>query len=297
MAEADGEIEVAIEDTPAVSLDPDEPVQVVKAEEEPKVIEPEEGLEILKGKLEQAQAERQQERAARLQAEAEVSQAKTEVQDTNAQLVTNVIDSLKQANDILQDKSADAMANGDFGEAAKIQREMLKNEAKLATLETGLEHLKTTPKPEVRPSDPVEQLAAKLTPKSAAWVRQHPECATDQRLYQRMVAAHNLALTDGIPAETPEYFAHVERTMGFGSNDSPEPTTTAAQPTQRRQSPPAAAPVTRGSGGGGSSPTSVRLSSDQREMAHMNFPDLSPREAEQAYARHMISLQREGRLN
>lgn len=60
------------------------------------------------------------------------------------------------------------------------------------------------------PADPVEAVAAGMTPQSAAWIRAHPDCITDPKKNARMMAAHNLAIADDIAVDTPEYFERIE---------------------------------------------------------------------------------------
>jgi hypothetical protein len=60
------------------------------------------------------------------------------------------------------------------------------------------------------PADPVEAVAANLSPKSAAWIRAHPECITDPKANARMMAAHNLALADDVAVDSAEYFERIE---------------------------------------------------------------------------------------
>jgi hypothetical protein len=61
-----------------------------------------------------------------------------------------------------------------------------------------------------QPADPVEAVAASLSPKSAAWIRAHPECVTDPKANARMMAAHNLAIADDVALDSEEYFERIE---------------------------------------------------------------------------------------
>lgn len=279
---------------------PDPLIETTVDDKTKKVVEPDEGIETLKAQLAAEKERGDQAEAARRAAEAEASRhaqeaakAKTEKQDGELQLVENAIGSIKAEQDILTDKYADALAAQDYVEAAKIQRKLSGNEAKLLTLENGLESLKTAPKPQPREvaADPVETLAGQLTPKSASWVRSHPEYARDQRLYQRMIAAHNLAVTDGLEPESDGYFAAIEQTLGIGRQAADETgdsaLSAAAQPAQRRSAPPAA-PVGRG---GGASPSRVTLTAQEVEMAEMMGM------TREEYARNKVALQKEGRLH
>jgi hypothetical protein len=131
-------------------------------------------------------------------------------------------------------------------------------------------------------------------------VRAHPEFITDPRKNRRLLDAHDDAMDAGLTADTPEYIRFVENQVLSGSQSR---TVERREPVaeQPRRSAPPPAPVSRGNGGGASNPTRVILTREQRETAHENFPDEmredpSGRKAEQAYAKNMLILQREGRM-
>jgi hypothetical protein len=285
-----------------VEDDANDEIEVVEVENPPKnaskeQIEPQEGIQELKMKLEQ-------ERAARIEAEKQAraahnfaAEAKNEVQDTNLQLVRNAIDTVKRNNDILKYNYSEAMSVGDYTKAAEIQETMGMNSAKLMELERGRSHMENAPKvvaPEpMRRSDPVEELASQLSPRSADWVRRNPQCVTDPRMYQKMVAAHNIAVADGYTPDSDDYFGQIEDTLKISkrvnTDYDDDPTSGAAKVTQRRSAPPAA-PVSRGGGGTGSRPNEVRLTRDEIETAR----DLGMTEKE--YARNKMLLKKEGRM-
>jgi hypothetical protein len=277
-------------------------IEVVKAEEEPekvetKVLEPEDGLEKLKADLERERSGRLEAERRAKEAAQDAYKAKNEVQDSNLHLVTNAIETVKQNADVLKSNYREAMAMGDFDRAAEVQHAMATNAAKLLQLEQGKQAMESQPKqaaPEqYRPSDPVEALASQLSPRSADWVRRNPQCVTDPRLYQKMVAAHNLAVADGYAPDTDDYFEQIESTMKINRREAPvqdDAMAEAAKPVQRRSSPPAA-PVTRSGNGTGSNPNRVRLSSQEREMAQMMGM------TDQEYAKNKLQLQKEGKLN
>jgi hypothetical protein len=298
MANESEQIEIELDDVEKASkANEKDDIEVVKAEETPATNEivGEEGIEELKRRLE---AERQlrldAEKRAREYAQRETS-ARNEIQDSNLTLVTNAIETVKQNNSILKSNYREAMSVGDFDRAAEIQEALSSNAAKLLQLEQGKQALESMPKQQPQlPADPVEALAAQLSPRSAAWLRRNPECATDQRLFQKMLAAHNLAMADGIEPDSDDYFEFVENTINIRKSApkrvdpvaDEDPTAAAAKPTQRRTSPPAA-PVTRG----GERSNVVRLTSQEREIAQMM--GMSDKE----YATHKLALQKEGKLN
>jgi hypothetical protein len=284
--------------------DKNDDIEIIKADAEPKsvektVLKPEDGLENLKKQLEDERTARANaERHAREASEAEVK-ARTEVHGSQLDLITNAIASLTQASDTLESKYAEALAAQDHGAAAKVQREMATNAARLMTLEDGKQRLEKAPKPTIRPpSDAVDEFASRLSPKSADWVRAHPEYVRDQKKNRMMLAAHGLAMDRGHQADSDSYFQDIERTLDIAQPDSIteieiDPMKDAAKPVRRAA--PAAAPVTRSGNGAGSRPNVVTLSAMEVEMAHMNFPD--SKNPEQDYARAKMALKKEGRLN
>lgn len=288
-------IEIELSEGDGVTID-QEPIVVEKAEEKPQEDPIDTGLEALKEQLER-------ERQGRIEAERRANeaaqnayQAMNEAQDSNLHLVTNAIETVNQTNSILKSNYRDAMAAGDYDTAAEIQAEMSSNAARLLQLEQGKQALESAPRNEApRPyvADPVEALASQLSPRSADWVRRHPEYATDQRLYNKMLAAHNLAVADGISPDTEDYFSSIEDTLRIRNSrrdDYDDASSAAAKPVQRRSSPPAA-PVSRSGNAGGSAPNRVRLTSEEREMASMM--GMTPEE----YGRNKLALQKEGKLN
>jgi hypothetical protein len=298
MANESDQIEIELDDADkkAKTTEKDD-IKVEKAEEAPEKdeIAAADGVEELKKRLEEERRLRvEAEKRAREYAERETS-ARNEVQDSNLTLVTNAIETVKQNNSILKANYKEAMSIGDFDKAAEIQEALSSNSAKLLQLEQGKQALENMPKHQSQmPSDPVEALASQLSPRSADWIRRNPQCATDQRLFQKMLAAHNLAMADGIVPDSDEYFEFVESTINI-KQAAPrkveqvadeDPTAAAAKPTQRRTSPPAA-PVTRG----GERSNVVRLTAQEREMAQMMGM------TDKEYATHKLALQKEGKLN
>jgi len=276
---------------------PAEDIIVEKSEEKPAEADPVDNtLETLKEQLENERKARQEAQRRASEAEYSAYEAKGEVQDTSLHLVSNAIDTVIQNNNILKANYRDAMAMGDFDTAADIQSEMSSNAAKLLQLEQGKQALENQPRqpaPTPYVADPVEALASQLSPRSADWVRRNPEYATDPRLYQKMLAAHNLAMADDIPADSDDYFDAIEDTLRIRRQDNSgdyDAMADAEKPTQRRSAPPAA-PVSRSGGGGGSKPNRVTLTAAEREMASMM--GMTPEE----YGRNKLTLQKEGKLN
>lgn len=240
----------------------------------------------------------ERERAARLEADrraqaaiAEVSSARNDVEDSNLRLIETAIDTVERDNGILKAEYQRALATQDFSRAAEITEAMQQNTVKLQQLQNGRDALKSKPReviPAPRSADPVEVFASQLTPQSADWVRAHPEYVRDQRLNRRMIAAHELAVTEGIQPDTPEYFETIERTLGIRKRQQAgNPDDTAAKVVRQRDSAPAAAPVSRETG---TRSNVVRLTPAEREIAELS--GLTPEQ----YAKQKLALQREGKI-
>ena len=275
---------------------PAEDIIVEKSEEKTPADPVEDTLEALKKQLEEERKGRQEAMRRASEAEQSAYAAQGEVQDTSLHLVSNAIDTVRQNNNILKSNYREAMAMQDFDSAADIQAEMSANAARLLQLEQGKQALENQPRqpaPKPYQADPVEALASQLSPRSAEWVRRNPQYATDPRLYQKMIAAHNLAMADDIPADSDDYFDAIEDTLRMRRQDNSrdyDAMADAAKPTQRRSAPPAA-PVSRSGGGGGSKPDRVTLSAAEREMASMMGMTIDE------YGRNKLILQKEGKLN
>lgn len=289
---AEDRLELDLGDDPK----PAEDIIVEKSEEKTPADPVEDTLEALKKQLEEERKGRQEAMRRASEAEQSAYAAQGEVQDTSLHLVSNAIDTVRQNNNILKSNYREAMSAGDFDTAADIQAEMSANAARLLQLEQGKQALENQPRqpaPKPYQADPVEALASQLSPRSADWVRRNPQYATDPRLYQKMIAAHNLAMADDIPADSDDYFDAIEDTLRMRRQDNSrdyDAMADAAKPTQRRSAPPAA-PVSRSGGGGGSKPNRVTLSAAEREMASMM--GMTPEE----YGRNKLTLQKEGKLN
>src|SRR5580693_1770191 len=146
-AAAEGAPEIEVEKTAA------EPPKTEKP-----VVSPEEGLEKLKKQLEDERAGRMAAEQRANEASAAEAKARGDVQTSQLDLVKGAIERLTESNDTLEGAYADALAAQDFKAAAKAQRQMADNSAKLAQLEAGKKALEAAPKPVPRaPVDSVEQ--------------------------------------------------------------------------------------------------------------------------------------------
>lgn len=312
-------VEIPAEESVEVSLN-DEP----KAEKREVVVESanndiderEQQLIEIKRQYEEQKRRAEAERNARQQAEQyayEQSQkaqyAQYDAEGNRLQTYINAIEATEQAASNAERAYADAMASGDYAAAGRAQRAMASAEAHLLRLqneksqaEQYIESLRTegrvqapprqTFEPQQSPQDPVEAMAARLTPKSAAWLRQHPDAASK---VEKLTAAHAAAVQlEGLEVESPEYFRYVEERLGISQPASP-----AAKPAKKAM---ASAPVqssssmssSRSSGGNGST---MILSPAEVEQAVLNEPELPRDKALEVYARNKAALIREGKLS
>jgi hypothetical protein len=296
MSEKDDQMEIEIEVTEERPKDNDlivEPVEKAPKQAKRAEIDPDRAIDELNRRLEQEREARMRaEHQARLAA-AQAERAQSEVQDTNYHLVESAIETLKREKQLVKQQLAEAHAHQDFDRVAELQDELAKHNADLSDLNRGKKAMKSEGRSQENtiPSQPVappqgaliDQIAASVTPRSAAWLNANRDQLNDDRMIKKMFRAHEDAVDDGISPDSDEYFQYIEGRLNLsGGSEAPAPA--------RRSAPPAA-PVSRGSNGMGSRPNVVRLTSEQREMAQMMGM------TDQEYARNLLALQKEGKIN
>jgi hypothetical protein len=298
--EADEEVKVEITET-------DSPVEVVVNEDDKpnqEEVTPDEGIESLRKRLEDEKKARQEAERRAYEAQNEAQRAKKDVQESDYQTILSAIDATKRNSDLIKRAWAEAMQSGDFLKAADLQEVQSLNSSKLQVLENGKSAIEAKRSQPEQPAanDPVEAFASQLTPRSADWVRAHPEVVRDQRLYTAMVSAHNLAMTQGYVPDTDAYFHAVENFMGMRPKTQTVPTyrpdpveepamSAAAKPVQKRSEAPVIAPTSRVASNSSGKPSVVRLNAEQKEAAEimgMSYED---------YAKNMLTLRKEGKMN
>ncbi len=267
--------------------------QVVMAEErkdDPEAVRRgnEESVDDLKKRLDEANRRAADATARAAQAEGTVHQARTAIHKNQIETINDAIESTGREKDLVKTRLIEAQNAQDWALAADLQEQFTTMTADIANLKAKKIDVETRPPPAepqtVQRTDPVESLAHYMdtngAPRAAAWVRAHPEYARDQNKYRRMLAAHNMVMTDeNAPAdESDEYFRRVEAQLGI----TPAGTTTngsgahsdAAQATGGRQvgAAPPAAPPSRSGNGSSSTRTGrfVTLTADEAEIARNN---------------------------
>lgn len=273
-------------------------IKVEVAESEPVEAGPSDAdlaLKHLKEQLEAANRARVEAEYRAQQSDRQAQKADMNTQQANLYTISSAIDAQKREVEIQKATLAAALSNGDHQQAAEIQYAMSETSSRLQQLQLGKEALekeiKNPPQKQYQaPVDPVEQFASQLSPRSAAWVRAHPQCVTDPRLQQKMIAAHNIAVADGIPADSDDYFQFVEDTLKISpkrQEAQESAMSDASAPVQRRTAPPAT-PVSRS--GTGTGRQTARLTKEEAEMAKMMGQ--TPEE----YAKHKLELIAAGRI-
>lgn len=308
--EAQQSVEVSFDDEPKAEKRAERQAEAPRATEE--VDDREQQLIEIKRQYEEQKRRAEAERNARQQAEAyayeqaqKAQYAQYDAEGNRLQTYINAIEATEQAASNAERAYADAMASGDYAAAGRAQRAMASAEAHLLRLqneksqaEQYIESLRTEGRVQAPPrqtfdpaphdQDPVEMMAARLTPKSAAWLRAHPEAANN---VSKLTAAHSSAVEfEGLKPETPEYFRYVEEKLGITPPQKAAPKKVmASAPVQSSSS-----MSSSRSGGNGST---MVLSPAEVEQAVLNEPDLPREKALEVYARSKAALIREGKLS
>lgn len=308
----ENEIEVPIAD--------ENPVEVVlEGEKQPEqtVDEREAALKEMKAQLEEVNRRHEQEKIARMRAEQyAMEQAKAaqytqaDLHQSNLQVVTSGIENMQQTIAQAKRAIADATAAGDYNAVAEANEVLAWAHTQLNELNSGkrnierhLQSIQTNegrvadqqsqyappPPPPATPEQQFEAVLSRLTPKSAAWLREHPGAAEN---LNKLSAAHQAATElRGIKPETPEYFSFIESELGIGGNRS-----SGRKPAMASAPVSSSAPMeSRSSGYNGGS--SMILSAAEVEQALLNEPELSRDKAIEMYARSKAQLIREGKLS
>ncbi len=297
-AENAAEIETVAE----VSESPEAEIETSASEVEKPEMSPEDGIQQLKRQLaHEQQARAEAERQAR-QANSQVRKAYGEVEDTNYQLVVSAIDTVRGRAEALKAAYRDAMSVGDYDKVAELQEAMSINAVQHSELEKGRSAMESRLRqaqaeaqaPQVRQSaDPVDELAASVSARSANWLRRNREALQNERTVKKMFRAHEDAVDEGIEPDSDAYFVFVEQRLGIGRAAEPQdsPLSSAATAsTPRRSSPPASAPVTRSGNGAGNRTGTATLTNEEKETAR------SWGWSEKEYADNKIALKKEGRI-
>jgi hypothetical protein len=292
---ADKQIELELEPTEEEIVIVEEPEKDEEVAAEPQ-LSVEDGINELKFKLEEERKAREAAERRAKEATEMAALAKNETADTHLRLYETAIDTVKRNTEIMKANLRDAMAIGDYDTVSQIQSDMIKADNDLRILAHERNNREAEIKNRPRNVNPVEELASQLTPRSAEWVRAHPETVLDPMKQRKLRRAHEDAIDDGIAPDTDAYFNFIESRIGSAPRQQQESALSEASSAHsgRRAAPdaaPPAAPVSRSGTGTGSSPNRVTLSRAEQEAARdmgMSLKD---------YANNKASLIKSGRMN
>lgn len=305
MSDEENGVEVVLEETkkednetPVVEIVDEKPEKKAKKDEKLETAV-DDGISELKKNLErEKQARLEAERRAH-EAYQDAHRAKADKTDSDYQLVVNAIETVKGRSEQLKAAYADAMNVQDFARAAELQSALNLNTQQLSELKKGKKAMKAQmeaaeKQPAMPPApqgDLVDQLASRVTPRSASWLKESRDHLKTERDIRKMFRAHEDAIDDGIAPDTDEYFEYIDQRLGIRRNMDESDTRTSAEnplsaasaPKRSLQPPPA--PVSRG----GQRSNVMRLTSAEAETAQAL--GMSPEE----YAKNKVLLQKEGR--
>lgn len=273
-----------------------EPEVVIKEVEEApkKELTPEDGINELKAQLEEERRAREAAEKRAAEAASAAQAAKNDATDSNMRLLDNAIETINRNKEILKQNLRDAISAGDADAQADIMVALSKADIDLQKIEEGKVHYAAQAAQMQNNIDPVEKMASQLTPRSAAWVRAHPEYAKDTVLTRRMVRAHEDAIDEGFKADTDEYFNFIETKLKIRQAEPKQEESAlseAASATSGRKAAPPAAPVSRSSSPAtGGRSNVVTLTRAERETAQAL--GMTDRE----YAQNKQALIRDGKL-
>ena len=295
----DSEIEVSIADDSGSSKDSGKSEQ--PDEREVALNELKQQLDAARKQAAMAQQAKQQAEAyAKKQAEVAYS-AQSEASENQYRVIINAINASEQETQNAERALADALASGDYATVAKMQSHIAKIQSRLTQFESAKAELEERSQyqqtegrvpdpasqyeaPQQEYVDPVEAAARTLTPKSADWIRAHPEMLNQ---IPKLRAAHEYAVNiKGIVSESPEYFSFIESELGIGGRSNQSKKAVASTPVTSSAS---------YSSSRGGNDTMV-LSALEVEQAMLNEPDLPKQKALEIYARNKQALIKEGRM-
>lgn len=244
------------------------------------------------------------ERRARAEADSRAQTALSTAQDSNYTTIVNAIAARETVMVQLEAELASAIETGDGARAAKLQRRINAVDIELDKLNSGKAYLEDQsrqgrtegrvepqPQPQKRemPRDRKEEILQTVHPRSADWLRRHPDCLDDPAKNARMMAAHYEAVAENIEPNSDAYFAHIETKLGYRQPARKEPEVQKDPPPRQQQRDVVpAAPAARDMNGG--SRMTVTLTREERETAESLGIDLKD------YARNKLALIREGQL-
>lgn len=289
MADED-EIVVTVDGAPAGESD-----SAVAVAEDPAKILAQQYADLKADNEREAAARRKAEKRAS-DARAEADRARQEAHVARADVVESQYDTVatglaaaQQEASAAEQEYAAAFEKGDALAMAKAQRKMANAEARVVRLDEARADLEVQKKtvdraPQRRESaparqqqddagdDPVEAYIANRTAPTQKWLRAHTEWIKDPRKNAKLSAAHMDAIAEGLDADTPEYFSHVETFIGLKQNGRDQQRDNGRDQSrdntnQKRRASVPVAPVGQSPGGTNGGGREVRLTQGEAKSA------------------------------
>ena len=259
----------------------DAPVVEVVVDES-KAVGAEEGIDVLRDRLQKAKEHLAAEKQARMEAEKLAKQAG--LNDGMLPPKPRLFCPICCERDNIKHNIKEYLAAGDYDRVVDLQEMLAVNNSKLMELQNGLQDMKNQPAPQQpkapEPDDIVENLIRQVSPRSARWLDRNRDNLNSVKALRIMERAHGDALDNEIEPDSDEYFKFIEKRLGIGKTppkqqvryeyeDDDEPIMSAASEATSRRSAPPAAPVSRSQQMGQNSRT-VTLTADQAEAARIS---------------------------
>lgn len=298
MAEKEDELEIGTE-TDKLPPEIEVITEAAPAETKPAELTPEEGVADLRAKLEASERARAEAQQREAHARQVAAHATAQAGQSNLEMLKGSISQAQQNIQLLKARDAQLSTDGDHAGASEARTALAAWTNHLQTLQQGsaaLEQQLRQPQPVHQPiqQNPVEALAATLTPASAAWLRAHPQAIVN---IEALRGAHAVAVARHTH-ESPGYFAAIESMLGMQpaaeqGRQASQPQNRvevpvgndamsgAAQAVSQRQSAPPAAPVSR-TGDGGAAPRGDRVRMSAQEVEAAEIAGMTPNEYHEA---------------
>lgn len=253
------------------------------------------GFTDLKAQLDQANQRTAAERTRADNAEArarqsagEVEAAKTEVAATRKVSIDNALTAAETAMAALESDLAAAFEAGDSKKHAATQRRMAELGGEIAQLRAGKAAIAAEPEPgkgraqetadpsarRTKPLTEDEQFEDHLSKQGYSdtvkeWIRKHPEVVKSETKRNEAMSAHHAILAAGYKAESPEYFAQLDRRMGYrGSRAAEDIARDNPIEDEPRREPMRSAPARGSSGGSGGGAATRQIELSPGEVAN-----------------------------
>lgn len=273
----------------------DEIIVVAAEDREPLVTDRDRGdddaFKALQRQFDDMKTKREEAEARNREYEVQSQAREVDAISTQRALLEHAASSAASALKDAKNRFKTAMAVSDFDAATEAQADIAAAQLDVRNYDLAKDQFESTiedgkAQRQVKASEPVDQVEATIqsfTPATQQWARKNrDDVFSNEKRFNKAIAAHWNAVSEGIQPDTSEYFSFLDKEMGYsgdakGANAKRD--TKPARPVM------AAAPVSRGSGGS----TTVELTQAQREMAGRMNMSLTK------YAKNLKELTEKGR--